>query len=331
MNKCIGCGSILQTEDVVKEGYIKKISNDSNLCERCFRIRNYGDYKVVLKSNLDFEPILKNIKTTNDLVVLVVDLFMMNKDFESITKYLKNDILLVFTKRDVLPKIINDQKFLNYADNLGINYIDSVVVSSNKNYGFDLLMEKINKYKKSKNIYIVGYTNAGKSTLINKIIYNYSNLDTKITTSILPSTTLNSVEIKINDELTLIDTPGIIDDNNLINLVDAKYLKKILPTKEIKPKTYQVKSKQTLFIYELVRIDLNNRNNLTFYVSNLLNIKRIFKDNNKLKNLKENVIRVKKGEDIVISGLGFIKVTNNDIIKIYTLEGVDVYTRKNLI
>lgn len=331
MNKCIGCGSILQTEDVAKEGYIKQISNESNLCERCFRIRNYGDYKVVLKSNLDFEQILKNIKTTNDLVVLVVDLFMMNKDFESITKYLKNDILLVFTKRDVLPKIINDQKFLNYADNLGINYIDSVVVSSNKNYGFDLLMEKINKYKKSKNIYIVGYTNAGKSTLINKIIYNYSNLDTKITTSILPSTTLNSVEIKINDELTLIDTPGIIDDNNLINLVDAKYLKKILPTKEIKPKTYQVKSKQTLFIYELVRIDLNNRNNLTFYVSNLLNIKRIFKDNNKLKNLKENVIRVKKGEDIVISGLGFIKVTNNDIIKIYTLEGVDVYTRKNLI
>lgn len=331
MNKCIGCGSILQTEDVAKEGYIKQIINDSNLCERCFRIRNYGDYKVVLKSNLDFEPILKNIKTTNDLVVLVVDLFMMNKDFESITKYLKNDILLVFTKRDVLPKIINDQKFLNYADNLGINYIDSVVVSSNKNYGFDLLMEKINKYKKSKNIYVVGYTNAGKSTLINKIIYNYSNLDTKITTSILPSTTLNSVEIKINDELTLIDTPGIIDDNNLINLVDAKYLKKILPTKEIKPKTYQVKSKQTLFIDELVRIDLNNRNNLTFYVSNLLNIKRIFKDNNKLKNLKENIIRVKKGEDIVISGLGFIKVTNNDIIKIYTLEGVDVYTRKNLI
>lgn len=256
---------------------------------------------------------------------------MMNKDFDVLTKNLNNDILLVFTKRDVLPKIVNDQKFIEYAKNLGIDYKDIVITSSNKNYGLDLLMEKINQYKKDKNVYVIGYTNAGKSTLINKIIYNYSNLDRTITTSILPSTTINSVEININDDLTLIDTPGLIDNNSLINIVDVKMLKRILPNKEIKPITYQIKSKQTIFVDELVRIDLNDKNNLIFYLSNSLNIKRVFKNNNKLKNLKENIIRVKQDEDIVISGLGFIKVTNNDVIKIYAPEEIDIYTRKKLI
>lgn len=331
MNNCLGCGSKLQSIDSSKEGYIRENNISSKLCERCFRIRNYGEYKTVVKDNNDFEPILKKIRTTNSLVILVIDLFMMNKDFDVLTKNLNNDILLVFTKRDALPKIVNDQKFIEYAKNLGIDYKDIVITSSNKNYGLDLLMEKINQYKKDKNVYVIGYTNAGKSTLINKIIYNYSNLDRTITTSILPSTTINSVEININDDLTLIDTPGLIDNNSLINIVDVKMLKRILPNKEIKPITYQIKSKQTIFVDELVRIDLNDKNNLIFYLSNSLNIKRVFKNNNKLKNLKENIIRVKQDEDIVISGLGFIKVTNNDVIKIYAPEEIDIYTRKKLI
>ena len=266
MNNCLGCGSKLQSIDSSKEGYIRENNISSKLCERCFRIRNYGEYKTVVKDNNDFEPILKKIGTTNSLVILVIDLFMMNKDFDVLTKNLNNDILLVFTKRDVLPKIVNDQKFIEYAKNLGIDYKDIVITSSNKNYGLDLLMEKINQYKKDKNVYVIGYTNAGKSTLINKIIYNYSNLDRTITTSILPSTTINSVEININDDLTLIDTPGLIDNNSLINIVDVKMLKRILPNKEIKPITYQIKSKQTIFVDELVRIDLNDKNNLIFYL-----------------------------------------------------------------
>ena len=35
--------------------------------------------------------------------------------------------------------------------------------------------------------------------------------------------------------------------------------------------------------------------------------------------------------DIVISGLGFIKTTNSGIVDVYTIPGVDVYTRNNLI
>ena len=331
MNSCIGCGAELQTKDKTLEGYVKEENLDKKLCERCFRIRNYGDYKRVSKTNVDFKKILDDINNTNDLVVLVVDLFMLNKDFEEITKNINNDILLVLTKRDILPKVVNDQKFLDYAKTLNINYIDSVIVSSNKNYGLDLLFEKINQYKKSDRVYVVGFTNAGKSTLINKIIYNYSDLETQVTTSILPSTTLGSVEIKLADNLTLIDTPGIIDNNSFINILNGSELKRIMPKKEIKPITYQIREKQSLFVGDYLRLDLNDKNNLTFYMSNNLTIKRTFKDTNKLSHLKENVVRVRQDEDIVISGFGFISVTNNDVIKIYAPDKIDIYTRKSLI
>lgn len=330
MKKCNGCGAVLQKENPELEGYVREANFDkSDICERCFRIKNYGDYKQIEKSNVDFINILKKINDTNDLVVLVIDIFGMNKEITEITKYLKNDILLVFTKRDVLPLSVSDEKLLDYADKLGISYIDKLIVSSNKNYEFDRLIECIRTYQKSNNVYIVGYTNAGKSTMINKLIYNYSDLKSDITTSILPSTTLDTIEIKLDETLTLIDTPGILDEGSMINFVDAKTIKKMLPMKEIKPITYQVRGKQYIYIDSLVKIEVED-NNLTFFCSNQFKIERFYKEKKNL-NLKENIVRVKENQDVVIEGLGFIKVTKNGLLKVYTLDGVDVYTRESLI
>lgn len=331
MNRCSGCGAVIQTDNPNKDGYVSVNNLKKNLCERCFRIQNYGDYKRVLKTNEDFKPILDMIAATNDLVVFVVDLFMINKNLEQITKYLNNDILFVFTKRDILPKSINNQKLIDYIKYLDISCVDSVIISSYKNDGFDSLIDKIYQNKKTNRVFVVGYTNAGKSTMINQMIYHYSNIKTCLTTSILPSTTLDTIDIPLKDDLILVDTPGILEENSFLSIADLKLLKKILPTKEIKPITYQIKAKQTIFIDDILRIDVNNKNNFTFYFSNLLPIIRTFKNTNKLQNLKEHTIRIKQGEDIVILGLGFIRVSYCDVIRIYTLDNVDVYTRKSLI
>lgn len=326
MNKCNGCGAILQTTDAAKEGYAISLSH--TLCNRCFRIQNYNEYEKVEKTNEEFVPILKKISETNSLVVLVVDILNINKDLKYLTSHLSNDILLVLTKRDVLPYSLNDEKLLSY--DYGINYIDAVMISSNKNYGLDELYEKINYYKKNKKVYVVGYSNVGKSTLINKLIYHYSDLKTTITTSMLPSTTLDMIEVPITDDLILVDTPGIIEDGNIINYVEPNLLKKIICKKEIKPITYQVKQKQVIMIEDIGYIECENVNNFTFYMSNLLKIDRKFKDIKK-QDLKEHIIRVKEHQDIVILGLGFIKTTNQDTLKVYLLDGVDIYTRTSLI
>lgn len=327
-NKCIGCGAYLQNEDPSKEGYVKKV--DSSLCERCFRIKHYGDYKLVIKDNNDFLNILKNINNTKDLVVLVVDIFNINEELINLSDILNNPVLLVLSKRDVMPKSIWEEKIVKYMDRFNLNIIDSVIISSKKNYNFDELYEKINKYKVSKNVYVVGFTNSGKSTMINKLIYNYSDNDTEITTSILPSTTLNSIEITLNDELVLIDTPGLLDHGNIINYVAENDLKVIVPTREIKPTTFQIKNRQYIKVDDYAYIECLDKTNVTLFMSNRLNLTRIY-DEISVDELSIHEIEADNHEDIVILGLGFIKVSKKCKFKIYTLKNVLVYKRDSLI
>lgn len=329
--KCTGCGVTLQTENVEKEGYIRtSVYNTSELCERCFKIRNYGTYQKLLKDNAEFLPILENIGKKEDLVVLVVDLFNIPKEIYTLGKYLKNKVLLVFTKRDVLPLSVYDEKLIKYGKKIPLNIVDVMVISSFKNYNFDELYHKILTYKTSKNVYVVGYTNAGKSTMINKLIYNYYDKCREVTTSMLPSTTLNTIEIELED-LTLIDTPGLLDSGNIIDFVDIKTLKKIIPKKEIRPITYQVKQEQTIFIEDLVRIDTYDVGSITLYMSNSLKVERTFKKIDKLKEFKVHHVEVAQNEDIVISGLGFIKCVSPGEYDIYTYDAIKVFTRPNLI
>ena len=309
MNKCIGCG----------------IATEKELCERCFKIKNYNDYKVVVKDNHDFIPILEQINKTNDLVLLVVDLFNI-KDLSEITKYIHNDILLVLTKRDLLPDVYED-KILNY--DYGVKCVDEIIISSNKNYQFDLLIDMIRKYKKSNNVYVVGYTNSGKSTMINKLIYNYSSNTSSITTSPLPNTTLNTIEVVLDDDLILFDTPGLLDIGDITNYVTGAELKRIIPNKKIRPITYQIKGKQTIIVDKYLRIEASDIN-LTLYLSNSLKIDRYYKDNNINKDLKKHIIKA-NNNDIVIKGLGFIKANGKGTLNIYTLDNVSIFTRNSLI
>ena len=310
MNKCIGCGEVINT--------------NNNLCERCFRIRNYNEYKKVYNDNNFYIDILKNINS-NELVILVVDLLNINNMLNDINKYINNKILLVLTKYDLMPSN-NTYKFIKFFNNLNLNIIDTIIISSNNNYNFDLLYEKIIKYKTSNKVYVIGFTNAGKSSMINKLIYNYSNNTDYITTSNLPSTTLNTIEIKLND-ITLIDTPGLLD-NSIVNYIDSDLIKKVMPKKKIKPITYQIKNRQIINIENILYIDCNNTN-LTFYMSNNLNITRYYKDMDI--NLTKHKLKVKKGEDLVILGLGFIKLSKDSIIDVYVIGDTSVFVRDALI
>lgn len=322
MNKCHGCGIVLQDEDINKLGFTKNI--DSELCERCFRIKHYNDYKRVIKDNNYVLDLLKKIDP-EALVVLVIDIINIPETFELINKCIKNDILLVFSKADLLPSEMYEGKLDKIAKSLNISYVDKLLVSSNKNYNLDLLMEKINQHKKTNNVYFVGFSNSGKSTLLNKIIYDYTDLNENITTSLLPSTTLDLIEIKIDDDLAIIDTPGLLEEGNLIDVVDQNHLNKIMPKKKINPKVYQVKGSQLINIEDIITIGLTD-SNIVLYISNALKVTREY--NKKINGLEFDL---NKDEDLVIPGLGFISFKTKAHVVIKTNYKLNIFKRNKLI
>ncbi len=105
--KCLGCGIPLQDKDINLDGYISNI--DKNICTRCFKIKNYGVYNKANMSNKDYIKIMDSI-TNNDLVIYVSSLLNLNIDY--INKF--KDVILVLTKRDILPKSVKDNKIIDY-------------------------------------------------------------------------------------------------------------------------------------------------------------------------------------------------------------------------
>lgn len=333
--KCLGCGALFQTEDPKKAGFIEKENFDKAvICKRCFRIKNYGDYEVINKDIKDYEKIFDEISKRRDLILFLCDIFTLDESLNYINK-LNGKVILVITKKDLLPKSVKEYKLINYIKkNYNLNIVDIIFVSSNKNYNIDLLYNLINKRKVSNNVYLVGNTNAGKSTLINALIKSYGKNDSFITTSSLPATTIDLIEVKLNDGLTLVDTPGLVSPDNYLTNLSLKEVKKILPKVEIRPRTYQMKPNQSLLIGDYARIDYlsDEKNSFTIYLSNNIKVDRInLNTNDRLRNLKLTSFNLKRNKDIVINGLLFCKITNDAKVNVYVKDNVKVFERDNLI
>ena len=87
----------------------------------------------------------------------------------------KKKVVLVANKMDILPKAINKKKRVeiwlrNRAKDFGLNPDEVVLISAYKNQGIDDLLSTIEKVRDGKDVYVVGTTNVGKSTLINRLI-----------------------------------------------------------------------------------------------------------------------------------------------------------------
>ena len=323
IKKCLGCGVILQNSNMTKEGYISDLEKD--ICERCFKLKYYGQYQEVNLNNETYKQILLEIPK-DALVVYLTSLLNINLDY---IKEFKN-VIIVLTKKDLLPKSVKDYKLVNYISKMTDNCLDIEIISSIKNYNLDNLLSKIKKYSNNKEVYFVGLTNSGKSTLINKLIKNYSEKDIEVTTSMYPSTTLNTIEINL-DNLKIIDTPGLLSNGSVLNSLSLKEIKKITPKKEIKPRSYQLKGSGSLVIEDYIRIDYFTDNNLTIYLANNLNITKMTHDNPRLKDTNKHNFTLSKDKDIVVEDLCFIKFTKECKIDIYTPLKVNIYDRDNLI
>lgn len=314
--KCIGCGSILQSSDKSLKGYIKEDKiEDSIYCENCFKLIHYGKLSNINRE-IDYNKIINNINKTNYPVLFLIDILNLNEENLKYLKLIKNKKYILLSKFDILPKGIKEGKIIKYFKDNFINIDDIYCISGVNNYNIDKIFNLL-KEKKYENIFVSGFTNAGKSTLLNTFL-KLNNKKELITTSSMPNTTLENININIGG-INFIDTPGFKYNVSLYNELENFKLLKILPKKELKVKTIQVRDGDSILVEDIFRIDYKGEiNSLNFYMNNKLQYKK-FKTKNKkyLEDLnnKEYILEGKK--DIVISGLGFIKLNKEGNIKIY--------------
>lgn len=365
--RCIGCGAPIQTEQPKELGYTPKSSllkaeaEESELyCQRCFRLRHYNEIQDVSLSDDDFLKLLNDIRQKEALIINVVDIFDFNGSIiPGLHRFIgDNELLLVGNKRDLLPKSLKEGKLTQWmkerAHEIGLRPEEVLLISAKKKADIQKLLEKIEQYRKGRDVYIVGVTNVGKSTLINAIIQQVAGVQSLITTSQFPGTTLDLIEIPLDDGHYIVDTPGIIHRHQMAHYIGPKSLKMITPKKEIKPKTYQLNAGQTLFLSGLARFDFLegkkasitvytardlylHRTKLekaaTFYerqVGNLL-VPPTKEESKQLPKLQRYEFTTKEKTDIVFSGLGWVTVPAHCTLAAWAPEGVAVVLRKALI
>lgn len=361
---CTGCGVKIQTEEPEHLGYAPTSSLEKEVvvCQRCFRLKHYNEVQDVSLTDDDFLKILNGIGQKDALIVKIVDIFDFNGSWlPGIQRFAgKNPVILIGNKADIVPKSVNQNKLIDWmkkeSKELGLIPKDVFLVSAAKGKNISEAAAAIDEYRNGKDVYVVGCTNVGKSTFINRIIKEVTGEGDIITTSHFPGTTLDIIQIPLDDGKSLIDTPGIINHHQMAHFVDKRDLKTITPKKEIKPKIYQLNEGQTLFFGGLARFDYlsGGRRSFTCYLSNELNIHRTKLENaNELyKNhvgemltppreeqlgefpeLVRHEFTIKEPKtDIVFSGLGWMTVNEAGAkVAAYVPKGVQVMLRKSLI
>jgi len=315
-------------------------------------------------ANEEFKKILKKAGENKCLIVYVIDIFNFSGSIiENLDEFThENPILIAINKCDVLPKSVGLNKIMNWVKGqlakYNIRYEDVFLVSSIKGQEIDALYSKIVEMSNNKDVYVVGNANVGKSSLVNQILKRYSNnTGQMVTSSVFPGTTLNVVQIPYDDDNFIYDTPGLIYNKSIYNYLDMKNLKYVLPRKEMKPISFQLAEKQSIFIGSSASIDFikGKSTSFIFYGSTYLQYHRTklnTKTNEKFQRLIEDpkflpklnaklprqemeahTFKLPEGRiSIVISGLVCIDVVNGgQEVTVYAPKNVQVYLRETLI
>ena len=266
IKKCKGCGSILQDIDDKKPGFIPKLTDESKYCKRCYRMMHYNELPKIIASNDDYEKVIDSVIKKNGLMVFIVDIFAFKATFNKkmIDKLRDKNVILVANKYDVFPHSTNVSNIVNWLSKECEKVffrVDAIhIVSSKKGYFIDELMNTIDLLRNGKDVYFVGCANVGKSSLINALLKRKTSIDSDvISTSVIPGTTLNEITIPFfDDNKAFIDTPGLINENDVLNQLLPKSYRKIMPSNEMKPITYQITNENAIFLGGLASLSFSN-------------------------------------------------------------------------
>ena len=240
--------------------------------------------------NIDNDKLIKKINSLNVHVLFLVDFLNIDSEAIDLYKKIKANKTLVITKEDIIPKnIIKDRLIKNIKDIYEMR--EDIILTSTK---FTKNISNIESIcLKEKKVLFAGYTNAGKSSLINKMV------GSDITVSSRENTTQDFIKLNV-DGVTIYDAPGFMSNTK----------RDVVSKNIIKPKTYQLPSKHYLE-FNNIKLNVSEDNNITLYLPDEVIINRRREKNN----ITCDVL-IPKNSDLVIKGLGFIKFSKTSLVSI---------------
>ena len=363
VKKCIGCGIDLQSVEPNENGYLldEKLSDGGELyCERCYKIKHYGKYIPVVMDKKDYKNIVENSIKDCQVAVAVLDIIEFEGSFdEEILDILREvDSIVVVNKLDIVPNDMHPSKVATWVKNRlgeeGISPLDIAIVSSKNNYGINGIYKKLRHfYPDGVKAMILGTTNVGKSSIVNKLLGAK-----RITESKYPGTTLKLVSNKIPyTNIEIIDTPGLIPDGRISDLVCEKCNLEIIPTSKLQNKTYKPETGRMIMLERLLWMRILSEDELkpifTIYTSPNINYhetnyekglklfageivgKDIFtipcekckEEYNEMK-FEKRKITVESGQDLVFKGLGWVTVKRGPLhLEVYLPNACETIVR----
>ena len=365
--KCTGCGIELQFEDKNREGYVpeeKFITEEDLLCQRCYKIKNYGQNIGNNLKKEDYSKEVANSAKKSDIILPIFDIIDFEGSFtEEILDYLRDyRSIILINKIDLLPDFVHPTEIANWVKERlmeeDIIPDDIGFLSAKSKYGVNGIIRKINNLFPDKKVraVILGVSNVGKSSVINLLLGK-----NKITTSKYSGTTLKSINNKIpKTDIMIIDTPGLIPEGRISDLISVESGLKLVPSGEISRKTFKPEENRVFMFDAFCRFKILETENSDrgkykpiFSVYSSKNVKFHLTKEDRVEELlkgdffelmkkeeKENYLEnkfvtynteIQENEDLVIAGLGWINVKRGPLnIELTVPEYAKVIVRPSL-
>ncbi|MGE4319947.1 MAG: GTPase [Acholeplasmataceae bacterium] len=256
---CKGCGAPLQLDDKTKRGYA--LSLDHEYCQACYRLYHYGE------ASEHFHPEDLPKLNKDGVAVMVSSVMALDMLFEyPVYRYEPNmTFVYIINQMDLLPKSTNTslmfEHIMRKAKMKHIPFKDIIFMTAKNPYDIEHLKSYLLSFKK-KDIYFIGVQNAGKTTLFNALTE-----DNKALAMNKAGLTQEAISAKLSDHVTLWDMPGLYQEGYLHQYLSYQQYKKLLPSVEMKPKIFQMRKDQTIFIEGLIAVTAIEPMNMVVYGS----------------------------------------------------------------
>ena len=329
ISKCQGCGAILQTSDQQKVGYA--LSIDHAYCQACYRLMHYGEgsthYHPEDLPKLEPDSIVFMVSSVLHLDLLFsYPVYRYQPDAKYVYLINQIDLLPKSTNLDVLIDNMTKQ-----AKKHHIPFVDIILMSAHNKHDVSHLKEYVQSFH-AKHIYLVGVQNSGKTTIFKHLTGKQEALAFK-KAGLTQETLIGTFENQV-----IYDMPGLYQQGYLHHFLSYEIYKNLIPDQEIKPKIYQLKERQALFIEGLIACYCLSESSVVLYIDSQIHVHKT-KDiriqsllAEKEKHFKvyaetyeEKSFKVPQGKyQITLADMGFIHLSGPNTIKLIVPKGLHI-------